>query len=390
MRVRIRMRPLVVATLAAVAALSVFAAGAVAQAPPPCGGQAQISDATGDGHHNTTDVLSAWFSEASGYLQGVIRVQAGNWAPDHEDSDSAGFALLFDVSGQTRYVRAVSTRVPPAQFDYGTWTLSGGFTSAGSTVGSVVYGLGGTATIDIPGATGAVAGALLANPFVLTYDGADAVGPHWVDRAPGGTAPSGTEYGADYLIGSCGSGPGGTTPPGGGGGTTGGVASILLRAPARRVGAGPVRVRGSVAPARAGVPVDLTIVGRRRVVRRLTTDAEGRFSTSVRLSQTTRLRAAAGGVRSQTRTVKMFSRTRITVRRPRSGGVLVLGRVDPSLPGRVLLLRTTALRPSARTYARRGRFRFSFKQLRPGRYQAVYVPSRGRAERSTSNKGVVR
>jgi hypothetical protein len=384
------MCPLVAATLAAVIVLSVFAAGAAGQAPPPCGGQAQISDATGDGHHNTTDVLSAWFSEAAGRLQGVIKVQAGNWAPDHEDADAAGFALLFDVGGQTRYVRAVASRLPPVQFDYGTWTLAGGFVSAGSTAGAVVYGSGGTATINVPGATGAVAGALLANPFVLTYDGADSAGPHWVDRAPGGTTPSGSEYGADYLVGSCGSGPGGGLPPPGGGGTAGGVSSVLLRAPAKRVGAGPVRVRGSVTPARGGLPVKLRIVARRRVVRRLTTDADGRFSTSVRLTQTTRLRAAAGGVRSQTRTVTMLSKTRITVGQPRSGGVLVLGRVNPKLPGRVLLLRTNALRPSARTLARRGRFRFTFKQLRPGRYQAVFIPSKGRAERSTSNKGVVR
>jgi hypothetical protein len=156
------------------------------------------------------------------------------------------------------------------------------------------------------------------------------------------------------------------------------------------VGAGRVRVRGSVAPARGGVPVEVTISARRRVVRRLTTSANGTFSTSVRLSQTTRLRAVAGGIGSQTRTVKMFSRTRITLRRMRDGGVLVRGRVNPALPGRVLLLRTTAIKPSARTTARKGRFRFRLKNPRPGRYQAVFIPSKRRAERSTSNKGVIR
>jgi hypothetical protein len=86
----------------------------------------------------------------------------------------------------------------------------------------------------------------------------------------------------------------------------------------------------------------------------------------------------------------MFSKTRITVRRLRAGRVLVRGRVNPALPGRVLLLRGNAVKPSARTFARKGRFKFRFNRIRPGRYQAVFIPSKGRAERSTSNKGVVR
>ena len=376
-----------IAALAAVIALAVFAPGAAAQAPPPCGGQAQISDTT-DGHHANTNVLSAWFSEASGRLQAVIKVQVANWAPVHDDSEAAGFALLFNAGGQTRYVRAEAPRPPsPVRFDYGTWT--GAFASAGATTGAVVAGSGGTVTIDVPAQSGAVAGAVLASPFVLTYDGAGPPEPHWVDRAPGGTTPAGSEFGADYVVGSC----GGTGGPGGGGGGGGGgvgVSSVQLRAPAKRIGAGRVRVRGSVAPARGGVPVDLTIAARGRATRRLTTRSDGTFSTTVRLSQTTRLRAATGGIRSQTRTVKMFSKTRITVRRMRNGGALVRGRVNPALPGRVLLLRTTAVKPSARTTARKGRFRFRLKNPRPGRYQAVFIPSKGRAERSTSNKGVIR
>jgi hypothetical protein len=379
--------PLAAAMLATAIVLAAFAPAAAGQAPPPCGGVAQISDATADGHHNTTDVLSAWFSEAAGRLQAVIKVQAGNWAPDHDESESAGFALLFNAGGQTRYVRAETPRPPSLpRFDYGTWT--GSFVSAGPTTGAVVAGPGGTVTIDVPGQTGAGAGVVLGSPFVLTYDGADAAGQHWVDRAPGGTTPGGTEHGADYVVGSCGAGGPGGGGPGGGG--PGGVASVQLRAPAKRVGAGPVRVRGTIAPARGGVPVDLSIAAGRRVVRRLTTEADGTFSTSIRLSQTSRLRATAGGLRSQTLTIKMFSKTLIAVRRMRNGGVLVRGRVSPALPGRVLLLRTSAVKPSARTSARKGRFKFRLKDPRPGRYQAVFIPSRGRAERSTSNKGVIR
>jgi hypothetical protein len=378
------MIPLAVAVLA-VLVLAAFPTVAAGQAPPPCGGQPQISDPTGDGHHNTTDVLSAWFSEAAGRLQAVIRVQAGNWFPDHPPGP-AQWALMFDVGGQTRYVRAVAPDPPPVRFDYGTWGAPDVFTGAGPTVGALVGGPGGTATIDVPAQTGAVSGAVLTNPFVLTYD-ADGL----IDRAPGGTTPGGTEYGADYVVGSCGAAtpPGGGPPAPGGGGATG-VSSVQLRAPTKRVGAGEVLVRGSIAPARAGVPVELTVTGRRALVRQLSTEADGTFSTSIRLSQTSRLRAVAGGLGSQVLTVRMFSKTRITVRRVRAGGVLVRGRVNPALPGRVLLLRASAVKPSARTFARKGRFKFRFNRIRPGRYQAVFIPSKGRAERSTSNKGVVR
>jgi hypothetical protein len=374
-----------VAVVVAVVGVAAFPAVAAGQAPPPCGGQPQISDPTGDGHHNTTDVLSAWFSEAAGRLQAVIRVQAGNWFPDHPPGP-AQWALMFDVGGQTRYVRAVAPDPPGVRFDYGTWGAPDVFTGAGPTAGALVAGPGGTATIDVPAQTGAVSGAVLSNPFVLTYD-ADGL----IDRAPGGTTAGGTEYGADYVVGSCGAAtpPGGGPPATGGGGATG-LSSVQLRAPTKRVGAGEVLVRGSIAPARAGVPVELTVTGRRALVRQLSTEADGTFSTSIRLSQTSRLRAVAGGLGSQVLTVRMLSKTRITVRRLRAGGVLVRGRVNPALPGRVLLLRANAVKPSARTFARKGRFKFRFNRMRPGRYQAVFIPSRGRAERSTSNKGVVR
>jgi hypothetical protein len=369
--------------------LAVIAVGtAGASAPLPCDGQAQISDATGDGHHNTTDVLSAWLSESSGRLQAVIKVQFGNWAPDHPESQVAGFAFLFRVGGEVRYVRALGPPPsnPPVRYDYGTWTPAGGFASAGPTSGEVAGGGGGTATIDVPAATGAVPGAVLTDLFVLTYDDVDTPTPsHWVDRAPGGVSPSGSEYGADYMVGSCGTGPGGGL---GGGGAH--VSSVQLRAPTKRVGSGRVRVSGSIAPARAGMPVDLTIAARRKALRHLTTTADGRFSALIRLGETTRVRATAGGIRSQTLTIRMFSRTRITVRRLANGAVRVRGRVTPALPGRVLWLRTTDYQPSARTVSRKGRFSFRFQHLPRGRYQAVFIPLKGRAERSTSNKGVVK
>jgi hypothetical protein len=364
------------------AVLAAGSGGAVAAAPPPCGGQPQISDAAGDGHHNNTDVTGGWFSEAAGRLQAVIQVRQGLWEPAHEDSDSAGFAFLFEVGGQVRYVRAEAPRDGSVRFDQGTWTRAGGFASAGPTAGETVAGSGGTVTMDVPGAA---PNAVLARPFVLTYDGSSATDPHWVDGAPGGETPETTDRGADYVVGSC-----STQGPGSGGGGTATTTSVVLSAPRRLVGGGRAVISGRVTPARAGVIVELSAKGRRTAVRRLTTAADGTFATSMRISETTRLRAVAEGIGSQTRTLTVFSRVRIKVRRLRGGGALVTGTVRPKLPGRVLLLRSTDVRPTKTSRARDGRFRIRLQRPRRGRYQAVFIPSGNRAERSISNTGVVR
>jgi hypothetical protein len=68
----------------------------------------------------------------------------------------------------------------------------------------------------------------------------------------------------------------------------------------------------------------------------------------------------------------------------------VSGTTSPKLTGRILWLRSNAIRPSARTTARNGRFTLRIKNPRRGRYQAVYIPNDNRAERSTSNTGVIR
>ena len=118
--------------------------------PAPCG-EAQISDSSTDGHHANTNVLAAWLSEQSGRLQAVIKVNHAVWEPAHEDSQYASLAFLFQVGGQTRYVRAEAPRPPEAiKFDYGTWTGGGAFVSAGPSSGETVAGPGGTITIDVP------------------------------------------------------------------------------------------------------------------------------------------------------------------------------------------------------------------------------------------------
>ncbi len=383
-----------VSTYPAAAVLGAALAGSMTTpavaAPSPCGGVPEITDAIGDGHHNTTDVTTAWFSEQAG-LQAVIRPRTAAFGPAHEDSEAAGFALLFEVDGVRRYVRAEAPRTGAMRYDHGTWNGSG-FASSGPTTGTVESGAGGAVMIDVPGVA---AGTRLSRPFALTYDGEDAPGVvHWVDRAPGGTSPAGTEFGADLVVGTCGLGTGSVAPaPGGigtGAGTTVTPGGVTLRAPRRVTGAKTVRVTGSVRPAAGGVPVRLRVQAHRTTARTATTAGDGTFALRVPIGETTKLRATAGGLDSQTLTVTVRSTVRVQVRRAKSGGVIVTGTVRPKLPGRVLWLRDGAFSPSATTTATRGAFRLRLTHPRAGRYQAVFIPSGTRAERSTSNTGVIR
>lgn len=417
---------------AALSALGV-AAPAWAAAPSPCGGTAQITDATGDGHHQNTDVLSAWFGETAGQLQAVVRVKTGVWEPAHDDAASASWAVLFRIGSTVRYVRATAPRNAALVYDHGTWTSGGGFASAGVTTGEVTTGANATLTIAVPAATGAVPGAVVAEPFVLTADGEDAPGvTHWVDRAPGGTSPTEPAYGADLVVGSCGGSGGGTggggtgggsgggadggtggstgggaaggTGAGAGGGTggtgggtaadtggvTGGLTSVLLEAPARVTGARRARISGRVTPAKGGLIVSFRSTFARVKVPNLVTKPDGTFSGLVTIPESTGLRAVVAGFGSQTRSIVVRPVVRIRMRRLRSGAVLVTGVVTPALPGRVQLLRTTAITPSATTTVKSGRFRIRLNRLVRGRYQALFSPTGTRAERATSNTGVLR
>lgn len=384
-----RPRRLLLAAAFALAATAAAASPAAAAVPPPpCNGIPQITDPSRDGHHPNTDVIAGWLSEANGRLQAVIQARTAVWAPAHDDSETADWAFLFRIGGATKYVRVTGPRTGAPRFDYGTWSGGGGFNSQGSTTGEVTTGSGGAATIDVPPATGAAAGQVMQGPFILTWDGATASSPHWVDGAPGGVTPETTDQGADYVVGSCGAG--GPTGPGTGGGGTVRTTAVTLDTPRRLRGGGRALVLGTVTPARAGVAVVLSARGRRTSTRRVTTAADGSFAARMAIKETSRIRAVAEGIGSETRTVRVLSRVRIKLRRLRSGAVLVIGKVRPKLPGRVLLLRTRDARPTKTTRARKGRFRVRLARPRKGRYQAVYIPSGRRAERSTSNRGVIR
>ena len=370
------------------AGAGVLAAAAVAApaaaAPAPCGGVPQITDVAGDGHHGNTDVVSAWLSEDAGRLQAVIRPRVAVWEPAHDDSDAAGFALLYTAGGQLRYVRGEAVRGAPVRFDHGTWSAAGGFASAGPVAGLAEAD---ALVIDVPGVA---AGTVLARPFVLTYDGGPATDPHWVDRAPGGTEPAGTESGADVVAGSC--APGRPGPGGGGPGVPATTTAVVLEAPRSVKGGGEVAVGGRVVPARAGVAVGVTATttaGRTRT-RRAVTQADGTFSLLLPIRETTHVRAVAESIGSQTRTLRVKPVVRIRVRERAGGAVAVRGRIRPRLPGRVLLLRRGAVEPTATARSRGGRFTLRLRSPRKGRYQVVFIPSGERAARSTSNTGVIR
>jgi hypothetical protein len=218
---------------------------------------------------------------------------------------------------------------------------------------------------------------------VLTYDGISGGVPDWVDHAPGGTDPADPARGADYFAGSCATA---TPPPG----TTPTTTSVQLSAPKTVTGRKTVTITGKVLPARAGVPVTLTRQARATATTQATTAADGTFSARVPIAETTRLRAVAENVGSSELTVTAHSRVRIKLKRAKDGAVTVTGTVDPKLPGKVLWLRSNAATPTARANTRNGTFRLRLKHPRPGRYQAVVIPNGDRAERATSNTGVIR
>lgn len=379
-----------------VLAVAAWASGlAFAAAPEPCGGVPQITDPSKDGHHPNTDVLSAWFSEAAGGVTATVSTFGAAHVAEHDDAEvnQAAYVVLWQSGGATRYVRAVRLGGSDAvRYDYGTYTGTGSFVSAGPTTGSEVAGPGGTFTIDVPAAAGATPGTTLARPFVLTYDGVTGGVPDWVDHAPGGVAPTDPSVGADYVVGAC-SGPatGGTGATGGGAAGAAPVttSAVELVAPTH-TGGGLVRLGGHVRPARGGVPVDVTITPLHRrggtTTRRVTSRPDGSFGLQVAIRETSGARAVAEGVGSQSAAVTVRSRVTIGVRRLAGGIVLVRGVAAPALPGRALLLRTTSSLPSATVaVGTTGRFTLRLRRPRPGSYQVVYIPSAGRAERSTSN-----
>jgi hypothetical protein len=362
-----------------------------AQAPAPCNDAPQITDVLGDGHHDGTDVLAGWFSEAGGGLQAVIQVRSGIWVAQHSDAtvNGAGYAMLFTVGASTMYVRATAALDGTLAYDYGTYTGPSTFATQGAaTTGSVVYAFPGTVTIDIPAALAAAPGTVLGSPYVLTYDGIIGGVPTPVDHAPGGVVPDDPARGADYVVGSCvaagGTVTGAPVTPGGG---TGDITAVLLKAPKRLNGGGTATITGSVLPAQPGVDVKLSRRGVTTAFSHVRTAADGTFKFKVAVREITEVRATAGAIRSNTLTVDVATTVRVRVRHLRGGVVGIDGTYAPALPGKALLLGRFSARPKATRSINGGRLRFRFSRARAprGSLQVVVVPSRNRAGRVTSN-----
>ncbi len=368
----------VLAIAATMAATLTTPPAAAAAAPAPCRDVAQVSDVTGDGHHAGTDLAGAWFSEANGTLQAVVRVSAGLWAPEHDDEEVNGsaYAMLFTHAGAVRYVRVSSSASAALTYDYGTFTPAGGFATQGSTTGEVVAATNGTATISVPAAMGVVAGSTLTNVFALTFDGSTGGVPHWVDRAPGGTTTTEASFGADYVVGSC------TTTADPSVGTT----AVELNVPTARFGAGNVRVSGRIVPAREGVHVAIRRVSA-GVTRTMhaTTRADGTYVRVVTIGADTTIRATADGISSQQASIRVQAIVKVRAWRDRAGHVVVSGTTSPALPGQVLLLGEASVDASATRTIRGGTFRIVAGRLPADGYQVVYIPARDRAERAVSN-----
>ena len=370
------------ATMALVAVTALYTATAKATPPAPCTNAPQITDPLLDGHHAPADVLAAWWSEANGRLQAVVQVAAATPIAEHDEAATpvAGYALVYMLNGQTRYVRAALPLRGTPVFDHGTYTPVGGFATEGTTSGAVESAINGTVTLEVPAVA---AGTVLSRPFVITYDGINGSETTWVDHAPGGALPTDVAVGADYIVGSC-----GAAPPGGAVTTT----SVQLKAPKSVKGRGTVTVSGKVLPARPGVPVTITRTADQKASTvKVTSASDGTFSARIAIGETSDLRAVADGIGSPELTVTARSTVKIKVRNHKDGSATVTGTVDPKLPGRIQWLRSNAVTPSARTTTRsNGSFTLRIKKPKRGRYQVVFIPSRERAERSVSNPGVIR
>jgi len=362
----------------ALIALAAVPATAGAAPPAPCNNAPQITDVSGDGHHDGTDVLAAWWSEASGHLQAVIQTRSGLWLAQHDDAqvNGSGYALVYNGSSYLRARGPAADRpADPVLFDYGTYTAAGGFVAAGTTTGATESGPSGTVTIDVPPVA---PGTRLAAPYVLTYDGINDGQPTWVDHAPGGESPTDPSVGADYIVGSCNAAPTTTT-------------AVTLSAPKSVTGAKTVTVSGKVTPARGGVAVTISRDAYKDATSTATTAADGSYSVKLAIGETTRLRAVAETIGSNELTVTAKSKVRIKVkRRAKDGAAIVTGTVDPKLPGKVQWLPSNGVKPVARTTTKSGKFRLVIKHPKRGRYQAVVIPDGERAERATSNTGVIR
>ena len=299
------------------------------------------------------------------------------WEPEHDDAEINGSRLRDDLHRR----RADRLRARPrlaALRKTGRPRLRhlrrrrAGSPAPAPTGGEVATPpSGGTVAIDVPAATGAVPGTRLAGPYVLTYDGITGGEPDWVDQAPGGSPPD-RPRSRRRLRGRL------LRRRRGGGGQT---VAVQLEAPKRIIGARKVTVSGRVVPA-AGR-------GRGR--------ADPQRPRQQGLAAAHRRRRPLRGRRADPRSDRAARRRRRhRLADPDRGGALEgedpgprrcaparfgsSGASRPALPGRLLLLGADEVEPDRDASGRQGGASPSASapgKLGPGRYQVVYIPSKG-------------
>ena len=325
----------------------------------------------------------------AGRLQAVIQPRAAVWEPAHDESDAAGFALLYTAGGADCATCAPWRRAAPARFDHGTWTARRRLRQRRRRRPARRRRGRRRVTIDVP----AIApGTVLARPFVLTYDGGTGADLHWVDRAPGGDDARRRRSSAPTTSSARAAAAWPARPARAAAPATdhGGRSSTR---PARVVGGGsahgrrPRRARRGPA-SRVALTATARAAGR---APRAVTQADGSFSLLLPIGETTRRARRRGG----DRLADAHDHRRLDGPHPRAPAGAA-ARPRPRAPS------TRAARPRAAAPPRRrrahrhreapatGASRFRLAPPARGPLPGRLHPVRRRAERSTSNTGVIR
>ena len=290
-------------------------------------------------------------------------------------------------------------------------------TTDGAVAGRLLPGSPGIIEISLPAAA-APSGSILRAPVVIAAE-ANAVKATWFERAPGGNEagdPDASPAGADWRVGECVSAsqsetspppsPGSNAPgtpvtttesagatSGSGAGAASGAKITSLAFRRARVTATyghTTLVRGAVAPATAGVPVDI-VNERGKILVTLHSAADGGFAVNVRTLRPARLRAQAAGLTSAPIHLRMAPLVRASFMATEHGATYS-GTVTPFLNGSVAIERHVDGQWLAVGYGRLtdGRFRLRVPGAARGRHRVVIEAGRRTDDRPHQEEAVKR